>query len=170
MFSIKKQFSHNVNRVMGYNQFYNNHDTCSPRRRASACAPSGDRGHHQNQIIDDFEKKITHFRDAFAQKHPGACPHPRFAWQKSFYDHIIRNETDFYNHVKYISRQNEKHVTNGMVWLGDVWKCMRRRASAPPRAESIETTALRYAALLSDQLLAVVECSEQSEECIETTA
>jgi len=120
MFSIKKQFSHNVNRVMGYNQFYNNHDTCSPRRRASACAPSGDRGHHQNQIIDDFEKKLTHFRDAFAQKHPGACPHPRFAWQKSFYDHIIRNETDFYNHVKYISRQNEKHVTNGMVWLGDV--------------------------------------------------
>ncbi|MFH0952393.1 MAG: transposase [Patescibacteria group bacterium] len=33
----------------------------------------------------------------------------RFKWQKSFYDHIIRNENDYFNHVNYIHINPQKH-------------------------------------------------------------
>ncbi|MFH0853413.1 MAG: transposase [bacterium] len=42
----------------------------------------------------------------------GEDDHPRlrrFEWQSSFYDHIIRNERDFNNHVNYIHFNPVKH-------------------------------------------------------------
>ncbi|MBU0707094.1 transposase [Patescibacteria group bacterium] len=35
--------------------------------------------------------------------------HPRFYWQKSFYDHIIRDEEDLLNHMKYTKYNYQKH-------------------------------------------------------------
>ena len=92
MFSIKKQFSHNVNRVMGYNPFPDDEN-------------------------DEINIKLQHYRDEFLHKYHTAFPYPRFSWQKSFHDHIIRNQQDFYNHVRYISYQNKKHGTNGVIWV-----------------------------------------------------
>jgi REP element-mobilizing transposase RayT len=34
---------------------------------------------------------------------------PKFKWQKSYHDHIIRSRQDFYNHLKYIQNQWIKH-------------------------------------------------------------
>lgn len=93
MFSIKKQFSHNVNRLMGYNSFPNDaHDTCN--------------------------EYLKNLHAAFVQKYPTHCPYPQFSWQRSFYDHIIRNKKDFKHHARYISNQKIKHGTNGIIWLG----------------------------------------------------
>jgi putative transposase len=36
---------------------------------------------------------------------------PKFRWQKSFHDHIIRDELDFRNHVEYIMEQPVMHGT-----------------------------------------------------------
>jgi REP element-mobilizing transposase RayT len=33
--------------------------------------------------------------------------HPRFAWQSSFHDHLIRNESDFNNHLYYLWKNPE---------------------------------------------------------------
>jgi hypothetical protein len=44
-------------------------------------------------------------------------PHPPFRWHKSFHDHIIRDERDFRNHIRYITRQPEKHGIPGRVWI-----------------------------------------------------
>jgi len=92
MFSIKKQFSHNANRVMGYNPFPD----------------------YEN---DEMNIKLQHYRDKFLKKYPSTCPYPRFLWQKSFHDHIIQNNHDFHNHVGYILHQNKKHGTHGVIWV-----------------------------------------------------
>ena len=33
----------------------------------------------------------------------------RFKWQKSFYDHVVRNEKDFHNHYNYTKYNHMKH-------------------------------------------------------------
>jgi len=54
------------------------------------------------RIIDDC-------RLGYIQKHKQAQALPKFQWQKSFYDHIIRNEQDFQNHYYYTKHNPFKH-------------------------------------------------------------
>ena len=35
---------------------------------------------------------------------------PRFKWQERFYDHVIRNDNDYYNHIEYIYQNPLKHL------------------------------------------------------------
>ena len=50
---------------------------------------------YQNQFIQKYGTKQFQF--------------PKFQWQKSFFDHYIRNDNDFENHLEYIWRNPEKH-------------------------------------------------------------
>ena len=55
--------------------------------------------------------KIFEYQKQFHQKYP--TPHvitfPKFQWQRSFHDHVIRNEKDFENHMRYIEKNPIKH-------------------------------------------------------------
>ena len=46
---------------------------------------------------------------------------PRFRWQKSFRDHIIRGEEDFHKHLNYIYSNAVKH---GLANEPEDWKWM----------------------------------------------
>jgi REP element-mobilizing transposase RayT len=104
MFSIKKQFSHNVNIVMDYNRSY----THPEGAQSIARLRNGDYEQHERLIVANDEK-LTIFRNQFLQTHTNQNPHPTFQWQKSFHDHIIRNEKDFMYHYGYIENNSTKH-------------------------------------------------------------
>ena len=65
-------------------------------------------------------KKHRHGIAKFIKSHK---PHfqnmniPKFKWQKSFHDHYIRDEIDFFNHVKYIENQYIKHGLSENKWV-----------------------------------------------------
>lgn len=77
---------------------------------------------HTNQIISgnlsvsdniycslqrDF---FVQMRNRFIQKYgPNQVKFPKFKWQKSFHDHIIKNSIDFENHNKYTIFNFQKH-------------------------------------------------------------
>ncbi len=115
MFSLKKQSSHNMNRILGYNLvFYDepgripgNDGQDVPEESAQALARfhGGGPGRH----FREFDARLRAYRAEFVDTHSGRLPHPPFRWQKSFHDHFIRDERDFANHLGYVARQCEKH-------------------------------------------------------------
>jgi len=96
MFSIKKQFSHDVNRVMGFNPPF-------PNEGAQTFA------HLRGVDVIGHQTNVERFRDLFAKKYGNSQPFPKFQWQKSFFDHYCRGETDLRNHLEYILRNPTKH-------------------------------------------------------------
>ncbi len=53
---------------------------------------------------------IQKYQSQFIQKYGhNYFKFPKFSWQKSFFDHIIRNEDDFNYHLEYIWYNPEKH-------------------------------------------------------------
>jgi len=88
MFTIKKQFSHEANRIIGANSLKPAPMTAGGQTFARL------REYVQNNSQLD-----------------GWSDHPRqpFAWQSSFHDHIIRDQKDFNNHVNYIHINPVKH-------------------------------------------------------------
>ena len=54
---------------------------------------------------------------------------PSFRWQKSFHDHIIRNEKDFYKHLNYIWGNAVKH---GLAKEPEDWKWVWILGLHPP--------------------------------------
>ncbi len=112
MFSIKKQFSHNANRIIGINDLSNE----NPRRNEGGQAfvrlrCGADCGEdNKNKLIDNHHKLINNFRDQFIKKHgQNQNVIPPFKWQKSYYDHIIRNNKDFEYHHNYAVYNFQKH-------------------------------------------------------------
>ena len=104
MFSIKKQFSHNMNKIMGYIEFpYNEGEQTFVRLR---CKGTGSK----SNLINDHYKVIYNFRNQFIQKYGhDQTITPKFKWQKSYHDHIIRNAKDFKNHYNYTIYNFQKH-------------------------------------------------------------
>jgi len=96
MKSLKKQFTHNVNRVMGFNDL-NNQNKTSYKNGISQ---------HQFEIWDE---KMNLYRQQFITQYGFDQNIPKFKWQKSFHDHYIRDERDFWAHVNYIKYQWSKH-------------------------------------------------------------
>jgi putative transposase len=84
---LKRNFSHNVNIAMGYNVGANNYS----RLREENCT------------------MLNRYRIRFVLKYGNHNPYPKFQWQKSFYDHYCRNETDFTNCLEYIAYNPIKH-------------------------------------------------------------
>jgi putative transposase len=102
MFSIKKQFSHNVNRIMG-------HINLTPiieGGQALARLPGEYKLIFQNMNNDIVNK---YFIDFTAKHTTTEFSSPPFKWQESFHDHVIRDEKDFFRHLKYIHYNCVKH-------------------------------------------------------------
>ncbi len=51
---------------------------------------------------------ITKYQKQFIEKY-SSHDYPKFKWQKSFHDHVIRNEKDFDNHYNYCVYNFVKH-------------------------------------------------------------
>lgn len=109
MFSIKKQFTHEANRMFGWNP-----------------PPEGEQTFvHLREILDIR----TH-----VERHRRVHAFTRFAWQHSFHDHIIRDERDFATHMAYIRYNPVKHGvmrndrTYPFLWIDAIW---RDRAGPP---------------------------------------
>lgn len=96
MNSVKNNFSRNANRILGYE------NTHVPKATARAVA------FNEN----DIESLKSKFVDKYGKNHNI----PKFKWQSSFYDHIIRNEFDYSNHLKYIQNQWIKHDLKENKW------------------------------------------------------
>jgi REP element-mobilizing transposase RayT len=61
------------------------------------------------RMIYQNKLNIFDYQNQFLKKHPTQNPHPTFRWQKSYYDHITRNDTDFGYHFEYIKWNPVKH-------------------------------------------------------------
>ena len=99
MFSIKKQFSHDVNRVIGYNDFYSSKNEGG---QTFARLQDDDILNYQENIKKMGNQYFEKYFDRFCDKIP-------FKWQESFHDHVIRSEEDFFNHLNYIYFNCVKH-------------------------------------------------------------
>jgi REP element-mobilizing transposase RayT len=65
----------------------------------------------QISILNDvaYVSRIAEYRRRFNVKYNFYPPFPKFKWQGSFHDHIIRDRRDFVTHLGYIRRQWLKH-------------------------------------------------------------
>jgi len=115
MFSIKKQFSHNCNILIGYNLLYLSKHSSTVEGAQSIARLRGkwfgaDNSYNKNLInnIYNFDKYILSSKSRFQIQYPNH-KFPKFKWQKSYYDHYIRNKKDFNRHLKYIENNPTKH-------------------------------------------------------------
>ncbi len=139
MRSFKTNFSRNANRVMGFDanfeklmktaragsslnispQAGSRDPACNEIPRDLACndiprdpACNGISGDPVcNGISRDaaYVSRIAEYRRRFIAKYNFHRPFPKFKWQGSFHDHIIRDRKDFVHHLEYIRRQWLKH-------------------------------------------------------------
>lgn len=63
----------------------------------------------QRRLQREFDKTTYQYRQQYIAKFGNDFQHPKFKWQKSFHDHIIRNEKDFNNHWNYTMYNYLKH-------------------------------------------------------------
>ncbi|MCK4553745.1 transposase [Candidatus Parcubacteria bacterium] len=134
MFSIKKQFSHDVNRVIGENKLYSKIDANKDKKKdkffeygnenehkypegeqtfvrlQDICVRFQDGNNVRKDLINRYQKNVEKYRKQFITKYGNPqFEMPKFKWQKSFYDHVIRNEKDFLKHLNYIVFNCVKH-------------------------------------------------------------
>jgi REP element-mobilizing transposase RayT len=106
MQSIKKEFSRDVNYIISNdnkNSIHHNEGDIPECRL---------RGYQYSQ---QYNKKfnvpyLLNYRQQFIKKYGNPqFKIPQFKWQRSFHDHIIRNEKDFINHYNYTAYNHLKH-------------------------------------------------------------
>ena len=96
---IKKNASNNINKIMGFNEFESKYEGEFAQIRLR---------------MDEFTNSC---RKKFIQKYnENQFEMPKFKWQKSYHDHIIRNRQDYYRHYNYTVFNYQKHG------LPDDWK------------------------------------------------
>ena len=95
MQSIKKEFSRDANYIIEGDipECRLQWEQYSPRYKKQFPAVALEKYHRQ------FSQKYDRNRLQF----------PPFKWQKSFRDHIVRNDKDLYNHLEYIQNNWIKH-------------------------------------------------------------
>jgi len=69
----------------------------------------GNHGDNWDCRLRGHRNDISILRNEFIQKYGTSHNLPKFKWQKSFHDHIIRNENDFNNHWNYTMHNFKKH-------------------------------------------------------------
>lgn len=97
--SLKRNMSRNINIVFGYDPFPNH-------MKAGLINPAF------KQHVDLLHNLRKQFIDKYGSNHNI----PKFKWQLSFYDHIIRNDFDHFQHLKYIQNQWIKHELPSNKW------------------------------------------------------
>ena len=103
MNSIKKNVSRDINYVLNYENDY------SVKARFANLSF----GHDE---IGFDENYIENLKSKFVEQYGLNHNIPKFKWQSSFYDHIIRNEFDYVTHLKYIEDQWIKHNLKENKW------------------------------------------------------
>ena len=76
---------------------------------------------HIHLLIQPYGKynysEITRLlKSNFARNANRVLGYEKFKWQSSFYDHIIRNDFDYLQHLKYIQNQWIKHKLPSNKW------------------------------------------------------
>ena len=95
--STKKEFSRDINYIL-------NPEGAIPESRLRENQYS--RRYNKNFVIPDLPR----FQNQFIKKYDqNQFQFPKFIWQKSFFDHYIRNDNDLNYHLEYIWRNPEKH-------------------------------------------------------------
>ena len=90
MMSVKSNFSRDANRIIAGE---------APKPRLQG------RQHSHRDSCTYEVVALDKYMDEFDEAHSI----PRFRWQKSFMDHVIRNHRDFDNHMAYIENNHIKH-------------------------------------------------------------
>jgi hypothetical protein len=65
--------------------------------------------HDQRHDHNTIDHNVNILRQQFTTKYGTQQQYPPFKWQKSFHDHIIRDETDFNHHYHYAVYNFLKH-------------------------------------------------------------
>jgi len=104
MHFFKRNFSQNINKILGYTKF--ERVDAYHRQTETNDTPERDDTHHR---LQEFDKITNQYRQKYIAKFGDDHNHPKFKWQKSFHDHIIRNEKDYENHWNYTIYNFLKH-------------------------------------------------------------
>ncbi len=95
---IKRHFSRNANLVI------NGEDDIGQ------CRLRGGSYELSQQKLKHHDQRVKKYHQQFSRKYGrNQILFPSFKWQKSFRDHIIRDEKDLYNHLKYVQFNWIKH-------------------------------------------------------------
>ena len=98
MHLIKRNFCRNANYILGYDSYISS--------KAGLINPA----------FKQFTKLSQQSRNQFIKQYGINHNIPKFKWQSSFYDHIIRDDFDYFNHLKYIEKQWIKHNLSSNKW------------------------------------------------------
>ena len=136
---FKENISRDINKILSCaeektmspckneNEAGNGDETASSRKSEKKTASSR-KSQNKNSAflkIDDF---LDFKKYQFRQKYPNHR-FPKFVWQASFHDHVIRNEKDFiahdnyckYNYLKHDLPMNWKYTSNNYMNLCDLF-------------------------------------------------
>jgi len=114
MHFIKRHTSRNLNIILGYNKIDLGKMVNSGKgdvgqrllQNGNNTTIESDIGNFRQR---EFDKIIYQHRQKYIVKFGNDFHHPKFKWQKSFHDHIIRNVKDFNNHWNYTMYNYLKH-------------------------------------------------------------
>ncbi len=115
MKSFKENFSRDANKIINNNAG----ETSTSRLQYDYVSIDQSCLQGNNKLIDQcriqelefkkFDKIVNNLKSRFSEKHTNNHSFPKFQWQKSFHDHVIRNEKDFLEHLKYTEYNFQKH-------------------------------------------------------------
>ena len=110
---LKRNSSQNINKILGYTYF---------RTNPSTTTHEGDNAHYRlRNELNTFDEYVLKLRESFKREYGENHDIPKFKWQKSFFDHVVRNKQDFEKHYQYTMYNYKKHE------LPEEWKYMGLR-------------------------------------------
>ncbi len=105
---LKRHTSRDINFLLGG---YSEGEIRESRLRGGAY------NQHQN-TMDEHDRFLKSWKSQLHEKWRKTELVTKFQWQRSFHDHIIRNEDDFEAHLKYIQFNPIKHdMPKGWKWI-----------------------------------------------------
>ena len=106
MGALKRNFSRDCNTLMNDGRFIRHSPKCGET------PPKGDDSNRRLLDDDAFKihvEKLNELHQQFINKYGQCHKFPPFKWQKSFHFHVVNNQRDFTNHLRYIDNQWIKH-------------------------------------------------------------
>ncbi len=136
MKSLKKQSSHNMNRILGGvplglsekrvsenvspNILNDDAGTSIEGAKALSLLQHYPRHHLKySGLMENHDAFIRETRMQNIKKHGATSPPIQFKWHKSFHDHYIRDAEDFIKHLRYVEKQPVHHGVEGTVYIDD---------------------------------------------------
>jgi REP element-mobilizing transposase RayT len=113
---LKRHFTRNANIILGYDKHC--FKTMGNKKNEGDIGfhPEGDIGQYRLREHEyrekwqiEMDKFVIRIRNKFLQKYGTNHNIPKFRWQKSFHDHVIRDQCDYDNHWNYTMYNYKKH-------------------------------------------------------------